>query len=519
MSRVLEPRRTTSGYSRYVCIHGHFYQPPRDDPRTGKVEAQPSAHPYHDWNERVTAECYTPNAFARVLDRRGRVAEVRNNYAQISLNFGPTLLRWMERQAPETYRALLDADLRSRHRFGDHGSGLAQAHGHLILPLANRRDKVTEVRWGLADFEHRFGRPAEGMWLPEAAVDTETLEVLAEEGVGFTILAPEQAARVRPPEGEEGWQDVSGGQVNPRRPYRCRLPSGGAITLFFYDGPLSRAVAFEGLLEDGARLARRLTSAFDPEQGDPQIVHIATDGESYGHHHRHGEMALAYALRLLEAQEDVELINHGRFLELHPPTWEAEIVEPSSWSCPHGVERWRSDCGCFTGGEPHWNQGWRAPLRQALDFLRDELGERFEQAGGRMFRDPWEARNDYIHVLLDDSPEVRNAFLARHARQGVLERPEERSRGWKLLEMQRYALSMLTSCGWFFNDVAGIETVQVLRYAAQTVDLARELFEIDLEEPFLAILQRAESNRPEKGTGRRIWEAEIRQRRPAQAQT
>ncbi|MCL6482072.1 MAG: DUF3536 domain-containing protein, partial [Firmicutes bacterium] len=373
---------------RYICIHGHFYQPPRENPWLEAIEQQDSAYPYHDWNERITAECYAPNAASRILDSEGRIVRIVNNYARISFNFGPTLLAWMEQHAQETYRAVLEADRESRERFGGHGSALAQAYNHLIMPLANSRDKRTQIRWGIHDFVHRFGRRPEGMWLPETAVDLETLELMAEQGIRFTILEPGQARRVRPIGGRT-WRDVAGGRIDPTTAYRLRLKSGHSICLFFYDGPIARAVAFEGLLARGENFANRLVSAFNDSRSWAQLVHIATDGETYGHHHLYGDMALAYALQYLEEHRLARLTNYGQYLELHPPTQEVEIFENTSWSCAHGVERWRSDCGCNTGGHPGWNQAWRAPLREALDWLRDTLAPRYEKHAGALLRDPW----------------------------------------------------------------------------------------------------------------------------------
>jgi alpha-amylase/alpha-mannosidase (GH57 family) len=485
---------------RYVCVHGHFYQPPRENPWLEAIECQDSASPYHDWNERITAECYGPNALSRILDG-DRIVRIVNNYARISFNVGPTLLSWMEKEAPEVYRSVQEADKESAQRFGGHGSALAQAYNHMILPLANERDRLTQVRWGLADFRRRFRREPEGMWLPETAVDLASLEALAAHGIRYTVLAPAQAARVRK-KGETEWEDVANGGVDPTRPYDVPLPSGRSIVVFFYDGPISRAVAFERLLHRGEDFAARLLSGFDEARDRPQLVHIATDGETYGHHHRFGDMALAYALHHLETGGEVELTNYGHYLERHPPTHEAEIHENTSWSCVHGVERWRSDCGC-NAGRAGWNQAWRAPLRAALDWLRDELASPFAQHLAPLLTDPWRARDDYVEVVLDRSPESREAFLSAQSRRELS--PVETVCVWKLLEMQRHLMLMYTSCGWFFDDLSGIETVQVLQYAARALQLAREALGHDLEEGFLARLGEASSNVPEHGDGRQVW--------------
>jgi alpha-amylase/alpha-mannosidase (GH57 family) len=490
--------------SRFVCVHGHFYQPPRENAWLEAIEQQDSAYPYHDWNERITAECYAPNADARILDARDRIVRIVNNYSQISFNFGPTLLAWLEQHAPETYESIIAADRMSMERFSGHGSAMAQAYNHMILPLANRRDKVTQVRWGLADFGARFGRPPEGMWLPETAVDTETLEVLAEHGILFTVLAPGQAAAVRAP-GDTEWTDVTGARIDPTRPYLQRLPSGRSISLFFYDGPASRAVAFEGLLKDGERFANRLLGLFAGGTTE-QIAHIATDGETYGHHHRHGDMALAYALQYIASRKQTRLTNYGEFLDVAAPTHEVRIAEATAWSCAHGIERWRSDCGCATGGAPGWSQAWRAPLRSALDWLRDELAPRYERTAAEYLIDPWRARDDYIDVILDRSPAAIDAFFADHGRSldttGTVT-------ALKLLELQRHALLMYTSCGWFFNDISGIETVQILQYAGRALQLADEVLGQSFEREFLERIEPARSNVPAVGDAARIYRERV----------
>lgn len=489
--------------NKYICIHGHFYQPPRENPWLETVELQDSAQPYHDWNDRITAECYAPNAHARVLDAGGRITDILNNYSRISFNFGPTLLSWMKEKAPSIHDAIVEADRRSRERFSGHGSALAQAYNHMIMPLANRADKYTQTLWGIRDFASRFGRAPEGMWLPECAADNESLDVLAELGIKFTVLAPSQASRVKTlPAGL--WKDVNGGQVDPSMPYLVKLPSGRTINVFFYDGPVSRAVAFERLLYNGETFAHRLTSAFSDLRTWDQLVHIATDGESYGHHHRQGEMALAYALRSIETEGVAQLTVYGEFLEKHPPTQQAEIHQATAWSCVHGVGRWFRDCGCNSGGYPGWNQNWRQPLRIALDWLRDNLAPRYETTAKEYLRDPWAARNDYIEVILDRSPESMARFFERHATRPLNE--SEQVTTLRLLEMQRHAMLMYTSCGWFFDELSGIETVQVIQYAARAIQLAQDLLSEDLEAGFLDKLAFAKSNIPEHGDGRRIYE-------------
>ena len=500
---------------RYVCVHGHFYQPPRENAWLEYIELQDSAYPYHDWNERIDRECYGPNGAARILEDSGRIARIVNNYASISFNFGPTLLSWLEESDPDTYGKILEADRQSQERFSGHGSAIAQAYNHMILPFANRRDKVTQVRWGIRDFEKRFRRKPEGMWLPEAAVDLESLEVLAEAGIAFTILAQEQAARTRPIEGRE-WIDVNGAEIDPTRPYRVRTPGGKELSVFFYDGPISRAIAFEGILNRGEDLANRLASAFLDGRSWPQIVNVATDGETYGHHHRHGEMALAYALQYLEGQGLAKVTNYAEYLARHPATQEVEIRENTSWSCAHGLERWRSNCGCRSGGRPEWNQEWRGPLRLALDGLAERLTAVYEREAGSLLRDPWEARDAYIDVILDRSSERVDAFLREHASEDL--DAARRTRLLELLEMERHLMLMYTSCGWFFNELSGIETVQVLQYAARAIELAERLTGRPIEGEFLLALRSAKSNLPEFGDGRGVYEKLVRPSRAGLAE-
>jgi hypothetical protein len=491
---------------RYICIHGHFYQPPRENAWLERVELQDSALPYHDWNRRITAECYRPNANARILDDAGRIVDVINNYSRISFNFGPTLLSWLESNAPGTYGAILEADRESRESFSGHGSALAQVYNHPILPLCNSRDRQTQVLWGIRDFEHRFGRRPEGMWLPETAVDIASLETLAANGIRFTILAPSQAAQYRPM-GERDWIDCSNGEIDPRMPYSIELPSGNRLSLYFYDGPISRAVAFEKLLAGGEQFSGRLLGGFSEPAPDGQLAHIATDGETYGHHHIFGEMALAWALRHIEERGLARITNYGEHLELHPPTHEVRIRENSSWSCAHGLGRWQEDCGCrLGGGDLH--QKWRAPLRDALDWLRDALAPRFEQAAAACFKDPWAAREDYIGVILDRSPESIDRFFAAHD----AGRPDglDRTAALELLELQRHAMLMYTSCGWFFDELSGIETIQILQYACRALQLAGRRFGEELEGPFLQLLAKVPGNLPEYPDGKVLYERKVR---------
>jgi alpha-amylase/alpha-mannosidase (GH57 family) len=507
---------------RYICIHGHFYQPPRENPWLETVETEDSAAPYHDWNERITAECYAPNGASRIVNGENQIIRIMNNYSRISFNFGPTLLSWLEENAPRTYRMIRDADRQSMLRYAGHGSALAQVYNHIIMPLANTRDRVTQIRWGIADFQHRFGRAPEGMWLSETAVDNETLDLLAQNGILFTILAPHQCARVRERvettlqptlDALQGagarWIETPNASVNPNHPYLVQLKDGRSITVFFYNGPLSRSIAFEGVLNNGETFAGRLARGLDPSDPEPQVVHVATDGESYGHHHRHGEMALSYALRFIEDKKLARLTNYGLFLAQFPPKWEAEIVEDTSWSCAHGIERWRSDCGC-NGGHQGWNQRWRAPLRAAFDWLRDTVTPLTENIAQGLLKDVWAARDAYITVILAAgtaaAAEAIDRFFATHAERELS--PEERTMVLEMMEMQRHTQLMYTSCGWFFDDISGIETVQVMAYAARALRLAAEIFGLNsalLEWQFVERLRQAKCNSPQWTDGGDIY--------------
>lgn len=486
----------------YICIHGHFYQPPRENPWLEEVEVQDSAFPFHDWNERITAECYAPNSASRILDAKKNIIDIINNYAKISFNFGPTLLSWMEKNAPSVYQAVIDADKESLSRFSGHGPALSQAYSHMIMPLANSRDKRTQIVWGIKDFVCRFGRKPEGMWLPETAVDVETLDIMAECGIKFTVLAPHQVHQFRKI-GEEDWTDAKNGTIDTRSAYLCPLPSGRTIFIFFYEGTISNEIAFGDLLKDGERFAQRLQGAFSKEQNKPQIVHIATDGETFGHHHRFGEMALAYCLDRIETSHSIFLTVYGEHLEKYPSEYEVQIAENTSWSCVHGVERWRDHCGCSTGLHPGWKQKWRAPLREAMDWLRERLDSVYQDRMSALTEDPWKAREDYIEVVLDRSRENVEAFFRGHMSLALS--LEKKVEALKLLEMQRNSMLGFTSCGWFFDDISGIEAVQVMQYAARAIQLARETGGEDYEPEYIKILERAPSNVPKFKNGAAVY--------------
>jgi hypothetical protein len=485
-----------------VVLHAHFYQPPRDNPWTERVEREPSAAPFHDWNERIASECYAANAHARVFGAGGRIVDIVNNYEWLSFNIGPTLFAWLERHDPETYRRIIEADKRSAAVHAGHGNAIAQAYNHAILPLCNERDRRTQIRWGIADFVHRFGRVPEAMWLPETACNVATATALAEHGMRYVILAPRQAARVKLR--GSSWKDVSDGSIDPRRPYRLSLPGGRSIVCFFYDGPAAHAFSFEAALDTSRSLADRLVAAASSSFGRGQLVNVATDGETYGHHKRFADRALAYFVWHEAMARGLELTNYAAFLDGVAVDDEVELAagpdgQGTAWSCAHGLGRWSRDCGCNSAHRAGWSQAWRTPLRAAFDRLRDHAAKVFEEAVGDVLRDPWEARDAYIEVVLDPTSRARDAFLKRHALREVS--GSARTRVWELLEAQRMFQLMYTSCGWFFDDLAGLETVQVMKYAvmgAQLVERATGRLSLPL---LLEGLAQARSNVPEQGSG------------------
>ncbi|CEJ44801.1 DUF3536 domain-containing protein [Umezakia ovalisporum] len=511
-----DPLKQAAGV--YVTVHGHFYQPPRENPYLEAIERQPSAAPFHDWNERIHWECYRPNAFARVLNDQGEVLDIVNNYEYFSFNIGPTLMSWLERYDFEVYQRILEADLKSSQRLHGHGNAIAQVYNHIIMPLANERDKYTQIRWAKEDFRSRFGRDPEGMWLAETGVDYPTLEALVAEKIRFIILAPSQAQRCRPLPTENHphpeWQEVGGSQIDPTRPYRCYLKpklstaasplsttkegtkdidnSLPYIDIFFYDGPISRDMGFSDVVYSSSHFARRIGSAVRGDHRPAQLISVATDGETFGHHKKGTEKTLAYAFVAEFPNHGWTVTNFAHYLSLNPPTWEVEIKPAATaWSCAHGVNRWQDDCGC--GGEGGvWHQKWRRPLRNALNWLRDQLIDVYEENGRQLFRDPWQARDEYIQVMGDRSPGNINSFLTRHQTHKLI--AVEQVDALRLLEMQRHALLMFTSCGWFFEEISRPEGTQILRYAARALELAGDVAGVQLEKGFLKRLGLAPSN-------------------------
>jgi hypothetical protein len=485
-----------------LCIHGHFYQPPRIDPWLEEILPEGAAAPFQNWNERIAAECYGPLAHARRLNSRGEIFEILNCYEWISFNFGPTLLHWMQRHSPALYARILDADRRSADRLG-HGSALAQCYHHAILPLSGELDRALEVQWSIQDFERRFGRPPEGIWLPETAVDTPTLETLASSGIRFTILAPRQAEAVAGLD-DGRWQAVEEHGLDTSRPYLFRLPSGRSIALFFYNGQVSRAVAFEGLLSDGEAFWQRLTA----DSGGFRC--IATDGESYGHHFKFGEMALAYLIDQARSGRDGwGLTNFGAALASTPPQRQVRIRERSSWSCIHGVGRWSEDCGCTDGGHPGWHQKWRAPLRRALEVLGQAVDRHLQSSGKLYFPDTRTALVEFGRVLSGELS--RKEFLELHCNTAMTTTQEDKT--FALLSAKRWALAAMSSCAWFFDDIGRLEPLNGMTFALRSIELLRAADGPDIAPQFAAELEHAASNDPAKGNGAKLWREVVLGRR------
>jgi alpha-amylase/alpha-mannosidase (GH57 family) len=494
----------------YLCIHGHFYQPPRENPWTDEIELQPSAAPFHDWNERIYQECYKPNTEAIIADlQTDKILEKINNFEFLNFNFGPTLLHWLKEKHPETYEKIIEADKKSVIAHNGHGNALAQVYNHIIMPLANRRDNITQIKWGLYDFEYHFGRKSEGIWLAETACNNDTLEYLIEENVEFILLDPSQALKIKKFK-EDNWIDVSSGNIDTKKPYRIfsQINPDRYIDIFFYDGPLSKNIAFDDIVYNSEKLMNRIESLIIQNYEKPQLINMAVDGETFGHHKHFTERTIAYLMSKLALEKGFSVVNYSEYLSLFPPEFEVQIKpgtnnEGTSWSCVHGVERWKSDCGCNTGGKQGWNQKWREPLRNALNYLRDELTMFFESEGKKYFTDVWNARNEYIKIILNPSDDNIKKFFEENSFRILNE--NETKNALKLLEIQKYSLLMFTSCGWFFSDISGIETVQILAYAKRAIEISKEYFNLNLEEDFIKELSKAISNKTEFRNGAEIY--------------
>jgi alpha-amylase/alpha-mannosidase (GH57 family) len=496
----------------YLVIHGHFYQPPREDPYTGEIDLQDSAYPWHDWNERITDECYRSMVFSRVLNGFGKIERIVNNYEYISFNFGPTLLVYLEKYHKKVYEKILEADYNSRNRNNGHGNAIAQAYNHMILPLASDRDKITQIEWGLRDFEKRFGRTSEGMWLPEAAVNDIVVQFLIDYGIKFVILSPHQVEKVKV---GQNWVDVSKGDIDFSKPYILKEPN-GEIVVFFYNGYLSHAVSFNHLLRSAEGFKSAILSQVANINSQKVFLSIATDGEVYGHHEPFGDMCLSYLVTTNEIEKVFNFTNFANVIDIIKPTQEVILKKGhnslgTSWSCAHGVDRWYRDCGCTTGSQPGWNQAWREPLRNAFDYLRDELYSLAEVTIGSYLKDIWKARNDYIDLVFIRSSLTPNQwekhiedFLSSHKAQELTK--DQRETVLKFLEALYNEMLMYTSCGWFFADISGIETVQVMRYASYIFYLLEDHIRPEVKNRFLEILSKAKSNIAQFNDGRWIFE-------------
>lgn len=495
--------------NKFLSIHCHFYQPPREDAYTGEINIQPSAAPFHDWNERIFQECYKPNSNAVIVDEYDNVTERVNNYEYLNFNFGATLFHWIKKHHPKTYELILEADRKSVKKYNGHGNAIAMVYNHIIMPLANKRDKITQVYWAIKDFIFHFNRAPEAIWLPETACNNDTIDVLIDFGFKYIILDPSQAAQIRKIK-KGRWKNVTGGKIDPKMPYRCYrdYEKEKFIDIFFYDGPLSRNIAFDDHIYDGIKLRDRLLQSIDRKRKGNQIISSAIDGETFGHHKHFSDRTLAYLFKELIDKSEFENINLGYYLEKNPPEYEVKIYEGekgegTSWSCLHGVGRWKENCGCSGGGEEGWNQEWRTPLRDALNFLNDECYKIYEEISSYFLKDPFHARNDYIEIILKPELKTIEEYFYFNAIKYL--NAEESSYCIKLLEMQKYCQLMFTSCGWFFNDISGIETIQILQYAARAIELAKEVSGVNLEPEFLEILEKAVSNKPEEINGKEIY--------------
>ncbi len=483
-----------------LCIHGHFYQPPREDPWLGRILLEPSAAPMRHWNERIVRESYAPLGWARRMDSDGRITELLNCYEWISFNAGPTLLHWMRRENPNVLERMVEGDRLSQERWG-HGNAIAQVYHHIIMPLASELDKELECVWAIADFQARFKRKPEGMWLSECAVDSATLQTLAAEGIKFVILAPRQAEAIAAP--GQDFTPTHEGILDVTIPYKVELPGGREIAVVFYHGAISQAIAFEGLLSDGERFWQRLSGAARQHCGPSGLLTISTDGETYGHHFKFGEMALAHAIgQGISGRDQTGLTNIAAWLAENPPVTRVRLREPSSWSCVHGVERWRADCGCTDGGHPGWNQRWRGPLREALNFLKAEFDKHFFTAGAAVFLNPHAALREYGEVLAN--PDCSAEFATRHF---IPTHSEDRA--WKLLSMQENALASFASCAWFFDDISRIEPVNAMGFALKAMELAHDTGCPDLQPQLQAILAQAVSNKPDEGSGAKVFQTRV----------
>jgi alpha-amylase/alpha-mannosidase (GH57 family) len=499
--RGIKPSPTAK---KWVVIHGHFYQPPRENPWLDYIEQQPSAAPHHDWNERIYAECYRPNGYSRLLDADGMITGIHNNYRSMSFNFGPTLMSWLAYHHPATTARIIEGDTAAKKASGGHGNAVAQVYNHIIMPLASRRDQLTQLRWAKASFRATYRREPEGIWLAETAINMETVQCLIEEDFSFVILAPQQADAIRPLDGSSPWVATGDRTVDTRRPYRIfsRNPAGkkngGYLDVFFFDEGLSKEISFNDLLQDAHTLGNRINDCYTPAATGDEVVVIATDGETFGHHKPFGDMCLAYFFTNVAPSLEILPVNFGTYLAEHEPQFEVTLKnafgEGTAWSCAHGVGRWTRDCGCSTGGREGWNQKWRAPLREALDTMQESLDSTYSSTCKQFGINPWKLRDGYGTVL---NSFTRKTFDRLISAQKPKKKPatEEKQLLLRLLEAQKYMLFSYTSCGWFFSEISGIEPMQNLAYACRALQLGIDpKKQAEVLETFMHDLARAPSN-------------------------
>lgn len=465
---------------RYIILHGHFYQPPRQSPWTGLIANEPGAAPFANWNERILSECYNANAHAHIME--GRVVHIRNNYEQINFDFGPTLISWLETHGKAAYRAIRRGDelsVKSRH---GHGNAMAQAYNHSILPLLDERSRELQIEWGIQDFAYRFARRPEGIWLPECAADDDTLASVARAGMRFVILAADQ-----------GHFSSTGREAGP---FLWRRGD-ESLAVFRFDRELSGRIAFSDFLRDGAALAESFVQGAAALPPGAALL-IATDGETFGHHKRTGAAELARALAILAETDGIVVTNCAEYLAAHPVQGSFRIDGATSWSCAHGVERWRSNCGCRLDG--HGSQEWRAPLRSAMEFVKNHADAIYERFATPLVSDAWAALKESARLFIDVNPAVREEFFVRFKARDEA----ARERMLRLLELVRAGHATLTSCAWFFDDFGGPEGRVVLRWAARAVELAAE-FTPSIEPELLEQLRQIHSNRREVGDAARLY--------------
>ncbi|MGL5956930.1 MAG: DUF3536 domain-containing protein [Brevinema sp.] len=478
----------------YFILHGHFYQPPRENPWTGFVDRQESAYPYTDWNTRINAECYAACTRTPVLENN-EIVKIINCFEYLSFNIGPTLLSWMEKTEGDTVKKIVEGDQISCFRNGGHGNAIAQVYSHMIMPLAGTKDQYTQIIWGLQDFKMRFGRDSEGIWLGETAINNETAAILVDCGIKYVILSPFQAENIIT---DTQTHNVLGGRVDTTKPYNLQTKN-GKLAIFFYNPKLASEISFGDVLSDARRFSEMVKQEFSRQSGEIKLVHTATDGEVYGHHKEFGNMAAAKLIYDMTVKQNAsfEFTNYGHFLDLYPPKEECELFlgdlgEGSSWSCIHGVSRWVRDCGCHTGGQDAWNQKWRTPLREAFDLLRDYLYQAAESVTENLIEDLWDARNDYFLPMVKREDQYYQDFFIKHQKKVLTH--EEQQNVLCVMESLRYGMLMYTSCGWFFSDFSGIETIQDLLYAVRAYEFSQEFLDHSAVKQFADVLSQARSN-------------------------